>query len=268
MSFSKELITRLRVFGLNSYEAKLWLALLMKGVATAGELSDLAFVPRSRSYDVLESLERKGFVTMKLGKPIKYIAVPPLEVIERVKKGVKEEAETQSALIESLRKSEVLDELNTLHTKGLEVVEPSDLTGAIKGRKNLYSYLASAIRNAEKNVLIVTTEQELAGIFESLKNALNKAKNNGIKIKIAAPITKSNSEVAKVLSKYGQVRNIEGLKARFCIVDGKSVSLMALDEGVHESNDFAVLVNTPFFAKGFESIFSTVWEDAKAVEKV
>jgi len=40
-------------------------------------------VPRSRTYDVLESLEKKGFVVMKLGKPIKYIALPPEEVIER-----------------------------------------------------------------------------------------------------------------------------------------------------------------------------------------
>ena len=42
----------------------------------------------------LDSLEKKGFVIMKLGKPIKYIAVEPVEVVERVKKNIQKEAES------------------------------------------------------------------------------------------------------------------------------------------------------------------------------
>ena len=86
MIVQTDFLNRLRDFGLNSYESKLWVALLSRGISTAGELSDIANVPRSRSYDVLESLEKKGFIVIKIGKPIKYIAVPPEEVLERVKK--------------------------------------------------------------------------------------------------------------------------------------------------------------------------------------
>src|SRR3970282_1923972 len=100
MIVKEEFLSKIRrYFVLNLYEAKIWTALLSRGVATAGELSDIANVPRSRSYDVLESLERKGFVIMKLGKPIKYIAVPPAEVLERVKKAVKDDADKQVELI-------------------------------------------------------------------------------------------------------------------------------------------------------------------------
>ena len=89
MIVKEEFLSKLRrYFSLNLYEVKIWTALLSRGVSTAGELSDIANVPRSRSYDVLESLEKKGFVVMKLGKPIKYLAVPPKEVLERVKKNV------------------------------------------------------------------------------------------------------------------------------------------------------------------------------------
>jgi len=66
MIVGKEFLTKLKDFGINSYEAKIWTALLSRGVSTAGELSDIANVPRSRSYDVLESLEKKGFVIMKI----------------------------------------------------------------------------------------------------------------------------------------------------------------------------------------------------------
>ena len=93
MIVQKDFLNKLKDFGLNSYESKLWIALLSRGVSTAGELSDISNVPRSRAYDVLESLEKKGFIIVKVGKPIKYLAVPPAEVIERVKKHVVEEAD-------------------------------------------------------------------------------------------------------------------------------------------------------------------------------
>ena len=91
MLVQKDFLEKIKDFGLNSYESKIWTALLSRGVSTAGELSDIANVPRSRSYDVLESLEKKGFVVMKLGKPIKYMAVAPNEVVERVKKLIQQE---------------------------------------------------------------------------------------------------------------------------------------------------------------------------------
>ena len=109
MIVQKNFLNKLKDFGLNTYESKLWTALLSRGVSTAGELSDIANVPRSRSYDVLESLEKKGFIVMKLGKPIKYLAVPPAEVIERVKKRVSEEASRHGELLESLRGSKILE---------------------------------------------------------------------------------------------------------------------------------------------------------------
>ena len=49
-----------KYFRLNIYEVKIWTALLSRGMASAGELADISSVPRSRCYDVLESLEKKG----------------------------------------------------------------------------------------------------------------------------------------------------------------------------------------------------------------
>src|SRR3970282_2098503 len=101
MIVKEEFLSKLRrYFSLNLYEVKVWAALLSRGVSTAGELSDIANVPSSRSYDVLESLEKKGFVIMKLGKPIKYIAIPPTEAVERVKKRIKNEAEENEKILD------------------------------------------------------------------------------------------------------------------------------------------------------------------------
>ena len=162
MIVKEEFLSQLRrYFSLNLYEVKIWTALLSRGVSTAGELSDIANVPRSRSYDVLESLEKKGFVVTKLGKPIKYIAVAPSEVVERVKKNMKEEADDKIKRLDKLKGTEVLTELTTLHTQGVELVEPSDLSGSLRGRHNLYNHLELTIRNAEESVTIMTTPQGL-----------------------------------------------------------------------------------------------------------
>src|SRR3990167_5230030 len=170
MIVKDEFLSKLRrYFSLNLYEVKIWAALLSRGVSTACELSDIANVPRSRSYDVLESLERKGFVVMKLGKPIKYIAVPPTEVVERVKKNLSVDAAERVKRLEDLKSTDTLHELNSLHTQGIELVEPSELSGSLRGRHNLYSHLELAIRNAQSSVTLVTTPQGLMRKAEGFK---------------------------------------------------------------------------------------------------
>ncbi|MBD3361324.1 hypothetical protein GF358_00875 [Candidatus Woesearchaeota archaeon] len=267
MIVQKDFLGKLKDFGLNSYEAKLWTALLSRGAATAGELSDIANVPRSRSYDVLESLERKGFVIMKLGKPIKYIAVPPADVLEKVKKSVLEDADKQAKSLDKLRKTEVFSELNVLHKKGVDTVDPMELSGVIKGRRNIYSYLNGLIKNAKKSVHIMTTDTGFLNKAQSLKNSLNKAKEKGIKIKILAPITKTNKSALHVLSKYAAIKNNTDFVSRVVIVDKKNVVLMALDDKTtHPTYDFGVWVQTDFFAKSFMNIFDKFWNISKAAK--
>ena len=61
-----ELVKKIKdYFNLNIYETKVWLALLGKGIASAGEIAEISGVPRSRTYDVLESLEKQGFLSTR-----------------------------------------------------------------------------------------------------------------------------------------------------------------------------------------------------------
>ena len=86
MIMKQDIVKKIKeYFNLNIYETKVWVALLSKGIASAGEIAEISGVPRSRTYDVLESLEKSGFAIIKIGKPVKYIAVKPVEVIEKIK---------------------------------------------------------------------------------------------------------------------------------------------------------------------------------------
>lgn len=74
----------LRNLGLNAYEVKTYLALLGTGKESlqASELSAASGVPMARIYDIMESLERKGFARIGLGRPTLYQAVSPEEALE------------------------------------------------------------------------------------------------------------------------------------------------------------------------------------------
>ena len=80
------LIEKLKELGFNSYEAKVYLALLKKCPATGYEISQLSDVPQSRAYDALKSLEVEGVVYSSNDKPQKYTPIPPKELTQRFKR--------------------------------------------------------------------------------------------------------------------------------------------------------------------------------------
>ncbi len=267
MIVKEEFLSRLRkIFDLNLYEVKVWTALLSRGTSTAGELSNISDVPRSRTYDILESLEKKGFIIMKLGKPIKFIALKPEEVVDRVKKNLLIEAKERSKRLETLKGDEVLEELSSLFTKGVKFVEPSDLSGSLKGRQNLYNHLDMMVRDAEKTITIMTTSDGLNKKFEVLMPSLEKCKKRGVKVRIAAPINNSNLKVAKDFKKVAEIRNVEKLRARFAIIDSSQLMFMLLDdEKIHPNYDIGIWINTEFFAQVLEQLFELAWKEMKPV---
>ncbi len=268
MIVKEEFLSRLRkIFDLNLYEVKVWTALLSRGVSTAGELSNISDVPRSRTYDILESLEKKGFIVMKLGKPIKFVALKPEEVIERVKRNLMVTAQEKQKRLEQLKSDEVLEELAGLFDQGIKFVEPSDLSGSLRGRNNMYNHLDMLVVGAEKTVTIVTTADGLNRKVEALMPSLEKAKRRGVKVRVAAPINSNNEKIAKHVSKVAEVRNMKNINARFVVIDSEQVMFMLLDDSnVHPNYDVGVWINTPFFSQSLEQMFELAWKDMKPVK--
>jgi len=267
MIIKEEFLSRLRkIFDLNLYEVKVWTALLSRGTSTAGELSNISDVPRSRTYDILETLEKKGFIVMKLGKPIKFVALKPEEVIERVKKNLIRFAAEKSKRLDRLKSEEILGELNGLFTQGVKFVEPSDLSGSLRGRQNVYNHLDMMIREAEKTITIVTTAPGLNRKLDALLPSLEKAKKRGVVIRIASQIDDTNKEIAKDLMKVAEVKHMPKTRARFAIIDGEQLLFMVLDDDkVHPNYDVAIWLSTDFFASAMEQLFEAAWKGFKKI---
>ena len=248
MLLQKESLQELRErFKLNIYEIKIWTSLLSRGVAAASELAEISGVPRSRCYDVLESLEKKGFIIMKIGKPIKYIAIQPDAVVERVKKKIEEEAEQQIEMVEKLAETDIFSELELLHKTGIKKINVEDITDSVVGRNNVNRFIKDMLLRAKKSVTVVTNEEGLKNKVKVLRKVKDALARKKIKVKFYTNVPNANVELG----------NIEILStkhdARFVNVDNEEIFfVMAASDPEYHSG---VWIKSPYFVSAINELF-------------
>lgn len=238
------------LFGLNAYEVKIWTALLSRGIAAAGELSDMSGVPRSRCYDVLESLEKKGFIIEKIGKPIKYIANPPEEVARRVQKDLNADCDSHLKVLDSFSETETFRTLTLLAQKEIANINPEDLTQIVRGRRAIWSNLKAQIEKATKSILIVTTASLLHKKVDTLRTALLRAHERGVAITIATKGRQTNKKLA------GMVEFIDcgGVDARFTTIDNLKTMIVLTEDALQPAQDAAVIVESEYVSLTMRSL--------------
>ena len=238
---------RLKAIGLNLYERKLYVALIARGTATAGELSEMAGVPRSRAYDVLATLANKGFVVVQHTKPLRYVSIPPIEALDKTKEVLKQTLKGR------------------MHSKGISLVEPAELSGAMKGKYAMYQQLGMMLKSAQTNIDIITTENELNELWSNHSGVLQNAKDGGVTIRVIAPITQNNKDAAEALSNIVELKALESEGVlpygRMFIVDGREVILGLTDDTTtHATQDISFWTSSDHFAKNFATTtFNMVW---------
>lgn len=260
MIIKQELIKKIKVyFDLNIYETKVWLALLSKGISSAGEIAEISEVPRSRTYDVLESLEKRGFVIQKLGKPVKYIAVKPKTVIEKLKNNTTTSAEEKIQTLSNLKNTPEYEELRQLHKNGFEPIKNHELSTAIKGRSNLYIQMRAIMETARKTIHMASSSYELSSKLKAFKETFAKLKKRNANIKII--INDGEEEAKKLSKKLGTEVRHKPLNARFVIVDNTELIFTIKSTSVHEDFDHGVWINSPFFTNSLIYMFELAWKN-------
>jgi len=109
MSISDKTRKSLDKIGLTSYEIRTFTSLLKGGELTASDLSQKSGVPYSKIYEVLGTLEEKGWVSSDDSRPTKYFAKSPSTALETTKQ--KQELEFKN------NQNIILNELIPLYEK-------------------------------------------------------------------------------------------------------------------------------------------------------
>lgn len=252
MLVKQELINKIKdYFELNIYETKVWLALLGKGIASAGEVAEISRVPRSRTYDVLESLEKKGFAIAKIGKPVKYLGVKPNVILEKLKNNVRTDAESKITGFANIRNTEEFSLIEELYREGINPIKREDISAALKGKSNITNYLREVLQNATKEVIICTNADEMNLKLKLFQQTFDLLIKDNIKIKIA--LSGDEKLIKQIESKLKlKIKKIK-IDAKFFIVDKKEI-LFYLSKS-DSPEDVAIWLNSEFFSQAFASLF-------------
>lgn len=157
-----EIIENLKELGLNSYQAKVYLALLKKYPATGYEISQMANIPQARAYDTLKALEKAKIAVATNSHPIKYTPIKPTELTQRFRRKV-------DSTLDFLEKK--LPNVKDDYTEPIL---------SISGSANIRGKIIEIIKNAKKEIYIEIWAQD----FRFIEPYLREAYNRGVEIKI------------------------------------------------------------------------------------
>lgn len=252
MLVKKELIDKVKdYFGLNIYETKVWLALLGKGVASAGEVAGESRVPRSRAYDVLESLEKKGFAIAKLGKPVKYIGVKPRVILDKLQNDVRKEAEEKVDFLHRMKNLSEFEQLESLYSTGIDSVKKEELSTSLSGKTNISGYLKDMVERATEEVLICADAEDISKKIRLFKQTFRILKD--LKVKVIFSLSGDEKTIEYLEKIFGMPILRVNIKTKFFIIDRREILFYVSNES--ENEDTAIWLNSPFFSEAFAKLF-------------
>ncbi|MEM1988605.1 MAG: helix-turn-helix domain-containing protein [Candidatus Woesearchaeota archaeon] len=248
---SKDLLRKLSdEFDLNAYETAVWLTLLNKKVLSAAEIYALSGVPRSRTYDILESLEKKGFIVLVPGRPLKYKALHPSKIIERMKINIYEELQEKLEMVESLKDSQFLEKLKELYNSNQEIAEITKINETLHDLA-IYEKIRDSIKNASKSIKIALTKEQIYELMDYTGGTLYSATKKDIELKLIVIGERDN-----IIEKFFGINNV-------CYCDELKLNAIIIDDTeciFYIGKNQAMWVNTEFVGKGFGSFFNFIWE--------
>jgi hypothetical protein len=159
----EDLVNKLKRLGFNTYEAKVYLALLENGPATGYEVSICADLPQARAYETLKMLRSRGVVVALGLKPVKYAPIDPMSLLDSCQRSYQED-------IDSLRGS-----LPALLSG--DTVEP---TISLRGREAVIPYVFNMIQKAQKSLLVAFCEIDAALLYPKLLEAQQRGVQLGL----------------------------------------------------------------------------------------
>ncbi len=211
----EKMINALAKFSLSTYESKAYIALCSMIKGKAVDISEASRIPRSKIYEVLKELNKKGFVEIEKSKPLIYTVVPPKEVFKKEREKIE------------LELAECEEELDELYNH--EISKTQAPVWLINTSEKIISKELEIIDRSRKNIdmrigfLLEGEGEELIKAFRKLPRT--------VKINILASkecyIDKEKIEIIESFKK-ARLENLEIIKAdipfvKVLISDGREM---------------------------------------------
>lgn len=234
---------------MTSYEIRVYLSLLEAGSMTAADISKKSGVPYSKIYEVLNTLEEKGWLESDSSRPQNFFPKSPTSALEAMK--LRQENNFRES------QSVIANELMPMYTKSGMKERPE--IWVARGVPNILTKVNDVIQNTQQELLVALpyVAENLARPVQPILRTLH---DKGVRINILAS-AKINSEVIKTLSRVSEVRQREGLFGGGVIGDGRHVVIL-LGEGSNAMEPIAIWADHAGLASFAKGYFQYLWDDS------
>lgn len=256
-----------RSLDLTKYESSAYVALLTKEEISPSELAKASGVPRSRAYDVLRTLVRKGLATERLQKPLRYAAVDPRIGLYSLSAQIEEDAKSNFAKKRAVV-GVLTDELGTIYEnfRYMTGSEQKVSVGTTSSWKQLES-LKAQTQNEYVGVSLSATVPPYS-IFAQEEKMLER----GIKMKLIRPfpaeIRRRHIDwYLRLMRKGFEIRSSEDIEFSFDISDATSSIIWLNDRADHPPTEAVWFQHVPL-ARILRENFEMLWRSATPAQNI
>ncbi len=258
-------VERLAELGLNSYEAKAYLALLGKDTFSATQVADLSGVPRQRIYDILASLVERGLAISRPGKRgQKYSAVSPKGSLS----ALLEQEQARLASLERTTES-LISELSQQFQAGQEENSPLEYIQVLRGSTAIAQRFAE-IQSGVKEEILIFTKPPYATVAEENVEGLEMLSRHVRACSLyeysALAEPGMASAIAAFIEQGEEARFTEQLPLKLVIVDSEIV-MFAMEDPIAGRTELTIMViENEQLAHVMKTAFESYWQRAESFE--
>jgi HTH-type transcriptional regulator, sugar sensing transcriptional regulator len=257
-------VDRLGRLGLTSYEAKVYLALIRRGSASAPQVARIADLPRQRIYDVLASLVEKGLASSRHGKVVEYAATPPNQAIERL---IADHRELLAELEQA--GTEMAAKLAPAFSEGQGQTDPLEYIEILRDRRAINERFNELQAGVEKEILVFTKPPYATPPQENV-TGLEVSREHEARSVYELSVFE-DEQAAEGVRRFIEA----GEEARFCpelplklVIIDERIVMFGMEDPVAESDGSTILVvEHPALARILKIAFDAVWSDGLTFEQ-
>ena len=267
----KDFQEKLQGLGLAGREAEVYLALLKKKELTAAEISKITTITRTKSYEVLQNLVKKGVCNErnKNGRKL-FSSVEPTIAIQNMLSVYEEELNRKKLLAEQFREDLVaLHKIKENNSYTLDYIEV--LTDVKQIRERWLDFQ----KNTKKEMLVFVKPPYTSPAIETNIQAESELlKKNKIIIKGIYEYENLTSEeinsLIRIIESYQKIgedaRIIKELPMKLAIYD-ETITMLALNDKISlKPSITTIIVDHQSFAKAQKEVFETYWAKSIPIE--
>jgi len=260
-------IENLQKLGLSEVESRVYINLLKKKNFTATEISRLSGVHRTKIYEVLHQLVKKGLCFEILGNVNKYSPTNPDVAIKRLIQKSEDEYKIELEY-KNIIASNISDSLSQIYHSEKENTNPLDYIQIIRNKSAVAEKFEYLHKTAKEEILcfakspfMIPTKQYYP-VHYALKNKLNVKSIYEIK---DLEDRDYKNEVISFIQDGEQVKFYDDLPIKMMVFDKKIVLLGLVDNIYPNESCTTLLMEHKDIANIFIRLFDSCWKKAKDI---